>query len=88
MNSSEDNGGGVYVCARECFERAQLLAPQDLRAPMNLANLARDSGDHATAQRLYEAMQLAQPNNPVIRRNALVSQEYNPGKLRPPCIHF
>ena len=69
---------GYLARARECFERAQLLAPQDLRAPMNLANLARDSGEHATAQRLYEALQVAQPNNPVIRRNALVSQEYNP----------
>ena len=69
---------GYLARARECFEGAQLLAPQDLRAVMNLANLARDGGDHATAQRLYEALQVAQPNNPVIRRNALVSQEYNP----------
>ena len=69
---------GYLARARECFEGAQLVAPQDLRAPMNLANLARDGGDHAIAQRLYEALQVAQPNNPVIRRNALVSQEYNP----------
>jgi protein O-GlcNAc transferase len=69
---------GYLARARECFEGAQLLAPQDLCAPMNLANLARDGGDHATAQRLYEVLQVAQPNNPVIRRNALVSQEYNP----------
>ena len=69
---------GYLARARDCFERVQLLAPHDLRPPMNLANLARDSGDHATAQRLYEALQLAQPNSPVIRRNALVSQEYNP----------
>ncbi len=70
---------GYLTRARDCFERVQLLAPQDLRAQMNLANLARDGGDHATAQRLYEALQVAQPNHPVIRRNALVSQEYNPG---------
>ena len=69
---------GYLARARDCFERVQLLAPNDLRAQMNLANLARDGGDHAKAQRLYEALQLAQPNNPVIRRNALVSQEYNP----------
>ena len=68
---------GYLARTRDCFERVQLLAPHDLRAQMNLANLARDSGDHATAQRLYEALQLAQPNSPVIRRNALVSQEYN-----------
>ncbi|MDO9277498.1 MAG: methyltransferase domain-containing protein [Polaromonas sp.] len=69
---------GYLTRARDCFERVQLLAPQDLRAQMNLANLARDGGDHATAQRLYEALQIAQPNHPVIRRNALVNQEYNP----------
>jgi protein O-GlcNAc transferase len=69
---------GYLARSRECFERVQLLAPHDLRAQTNLANLARDGGDHATAQHLYEALQLAQPNNPVIRRNALVSQEYNP----------
>lgn len=69
---------GYIARARDCFERVQLLAPHDLRAQMNLANLARDGVDHATAQHLYEALQLAQPNNPVIRRNALVSQEYNP----------
>ena len=69
---------GYLARARDCFERVQLLAPHDLRAQMNLANLARDGGDHATAQHLYEALQLAQPNSPVIRRNALVSQEYNP----------
>jgi predicted O-linked N-acetylglucosamine transferase (SPINDLY family) len=71
---------GYLARARECYERVQLLAPQDLRAAMNLANLARDAGDHASAQRLYEALQVAQPNNPVIRRNALVSQEYNPAE--------
>ena len=69
---------GYLTRARDCFECVQRLAPHDLRAHMNLANLARDGGDHSTAQRLYEALQVAQPNNPVIRRNALVSQEYNP----------
>jgi len=69
---------GYLSRARDCFERAQRLAPHDLRAHMNLANVARDGGDHATAQRVYESLQVAQPNNPVIRRNALVSQEYNP----------
>ena len=69
---------GYLARARDCFERVQLLAPHDLRAQTNLANLARDGGDHATAQRLYEVLQIAQPNNPLIRRNALVSQEYNP----------
>jgi predicted O-linked N-acetylglucosamine transferase (SPINDLY family) len=69
---------GYLARSRECFERVQRLAPHNFRALLNLANLARDGGDHATAQRMYEALQVAQPNNPVIRRNALVSEEYNP----------
>lgn len=69
---------GYLARARDCFERVQRLDPNDLRAQMNLANVARDGGDHATAQRLYAALQVAQPHNAVIRRNALVSQEYNP----------
>jgi predicted O-linked N-acetylglucosamine transferase (SPINDLY family) len=69
---------GYLSRARDCFEQVQRLDPHDLRAQGNLANLARDSFDHALAQLLYEALQVALPNNPVIRRNVLISLEYNP----------
>ena len=69
---------GYHTRARECCERARLLAPNDLRPVVNLANLFRDAGNHAEAQRFYAALQAAQPNNPVIRRNLLVTQEYDP----------
>lgn len=69
---------GYLTRARDCFERVRVLAPHDIRPQINLANLARDGGDHATAQRIYTGLQAAQPNNPVIRRNVLVSQEYSP----------
>lgn len=64
--------------ARECYERACAIAPDDLRAMVNLANLARDGGDHAESQRLYAGLLARLPNHAVIRRNALLSLEYDP----------
>lgn len=69
---------GFLTRACECFERARTLAPKDLRPAVNLANLTRDAGGHAKSRRLYAALQKAQPNHPVIRRNFLVGQEYDP----------
>lgn len=69
---------GYLTRARECFDRVRVLAPNDLRVVVNQANLARDTGDHAEARRLYAALQAALPNQAVIRRNLLVSQEYDP----------
>ena len=69
---------GFLTRASHCFERVRVLAPNDLRSLVNLANLARDGGDHAECARLYASLQAVQPNHPVIRRNRLVSQEYDP----------
>ncbi len=69
---------GYMSRARACFERARSIAPKDLRPVVNMANLARDAGDHTEARRLYAELQIALPNHPVIRRNFLVSQEYDP----------
>jgi len=69
---------GFLARASHCFERARALAPTDLRPLVNLANLARDAGNHAESRRLYSALQAAYPDHPVIRRNFLVSQEYDP----------
>ncbi len=69
---------GYLSRARVCFELVRDLAPNDLRCTVNLANLAREAGDHAQAQQAYTALQVALPHHPVIRRNALTSQEYDP----------
>lgn len=69
---------GYLTHARQCFERVGMLAPNDRRAQVNCANLAREAGDHRQSRRLYLALQAALPDHPVIRRNALVSQEYDP----------
>lgn len=72
---------GFLTRARKCFERVRVLAPNDPRPVVNLANLARECGDHAESRRLYTALQGQIPDNPVIRRNALVSLEYDPQVL-------
>jgi len=69
---------GFITAARECFARVSGLAPDDLRSLVNLANLARDAGNHAESRRLYADLQERLPDHPVIRRNALVSLEYDP----------
>ncbi len=69
---------GFLTKARQCFEHVRTIAQKDLRPVVNLANVAREAGDHAQARRLYLSLLQALPDNPVIRRNALVSQEYDP----------
>ena len=69
---------GFLSDARTCYEKAQNLAPTDLRAQVNLANLARDAGEHAEARHLYTELLRQLPDHPVIRRNALTSLEYDP----------
>lgn len=69
---------GFLTPARESLERACAVAPDDLRALVNLANLARDSGDHAQSRALYALLLARLPNQPVVRRNAVVSLEYDP----------
>ncbi len=72
------SGYGFLTDARTCYEKAQTLAPTDLRAQVNLANLARDAGEHTEARRLYTELLRQLPDHPVIRRNALISLEYDP----------
>lgn len=69
---------GYLSDARRCFKAATALAPDDLRAYANLANLERDAGDHVQSRKLYEMLLAQYPNHPVIRRNAVVSLEYDP----------
>lgn len=69
---------GFLSEARNCYESVQALAPDDLRVTVNLANVLRDSGDHAASRHLYADLLARLPNHPVIRRNALTSLEYDP----------
>ena len=69
---------GFLTKARLCFETARRRAPKDLRPLVNLANVAREAGDQAEARRLYAQLLGQLPDHPVVRRNALVSLEYDP----------
>lgn len=72
------SGYGFLTDARACYEKAQFLSPTDLRAQVNLANLARDAGENPEARRRYAELLHQLPDHPLIRRNALTSLEYDP----------
>lgn len=49
-----------------------------ISANINLANLEREIGEHAKSRNRYERLLQTLPNNAIIRRNALISQQYDP----------
>ena len=69
---------GFLSAARQCFLRVRSLSPEDARPLVNLANVAQQAGDHAECRRLYAVLSARLPDHPVIRRNALLSFEYDP----------
>lgn len=69
---------GYLGGARQCYQRVCAIAPGDLRAVAGLANAARDCGEHAESRRLYAALLARLPDQPGVRRNALMSLEYDP----------
>ena len=69
---------GYLTRAHECYELARERLPDDLRIDVNLANLARETGEHAESRRRYAELLQRLPDHAVIRRNNLVSQEYDP----------
>ncbi len=69
---------GFLSIAHPCFARVRELLPNDVRPLLNLANVARDAGRHEAARRIDEALLARLPDHPVIRRNALLSLEYDP----------
>lgn len=70
-------GVGVISLAELCYKQALIIAPNDLNAKVNLANIAHESGRHEISQNHYANLLKHFPNNEIIRRNALVSLEYN-----------
>lgn len=83
LTSLLDIGGelsaqGFLGDARACYLRCLSIDAADQRAVVNLANIARDTGAHGEARRLYCDLLAIMPDHPVIRRNALTSLEYDP----------
>ena len=69
---------GMLASAGEYFNQALALAPEDVRPLINLANVARDSGNHDECRHRYAELLARWPDHHIIRRNALVSLEYDP----------
>lgn len=69
---------GFLQSARDCYQKAQALQPNGLGSVANLANIARDAGDHTEARRLYTFLLERLSNHPVVRRNYLIGLEYDP----------
>jgi protein O-GlcNAc transferase len=69
---------GFLDHARQCFEQAMALEPDDIRSSICLAVVVFQMGRHATAAKAYRELLKRLPDDPVVRRNALTSVEYDP----------
>ncbi|MCK5232651.1 MAG: hypothetical protein KAR13_20420, partial [Desulfobulbaceae bacterium] len=72
---------GFHSSARSCFKRVCTLTPKDLRPVLNLANLALEAGDHSETRRIFSFLLDHLPDSHIVRRNVLLSQEYDPDVL-------
>lgn len=70
---------GFLSDAGRYFDAAHGLRPNDMRPFANLANMARDMGSTARCTALYRQALALAPNHVVMRRNLLISQEYDDG---------
>ena len=68
---------GLLGDASACFDAAHRLRPDDIRPLANLANVARDRGDAGACTALYARTLALQPDHVLMRRNLLISQEYD-----------
>lgn len=68
---------GLLDLARRSFERAAGSDGTDWRPLLNIANVARETGDHDTARALYERLLRERSQHTVVRRNILIGLEYD-----------
>jgi Predicted O-linked N-acetylglucosamine transferase, SPINDLY family len=68
---------GLLALAKTAFQKAGLLASEDFRYAVNLANVYREQGNHQAALALHQSLIQQHPNHPIIRRNFLTSLEYD-----------
>jgi protein O-GlcNAc transferase len=68
---------GFLNHAQDCFDQGCTLSPHNLTAMANLASLASDRGQHDLSRQLYQELLALAPDNLNIRRNALLSMEYD-----------
>lgn len=68
---------GYCSDARQCFEEAQALEPNDVRPVLNLANIHTQQGEHSKAQGLYQELISHHSDHPVVRRGLILTNEYD-----------
>lgn len=69
---------GLLDRAASLFEHILGDQPDHLAGQVHLAQILHERGEHRTAKDLYDLLLSRHPDQPIIRRNALVTQEYDP----------
>lgn len=69
---------GYVGLARSCFEGVLSRNPDDFHALLNLSNVCHSIADTSRALGLIARLMELNPNHPVVRRNFLLAQEYDP----------
>ena len=72
---------GYVSSAEHCFEKALSVDPKNDEAQLNLASCKHAIGNHADCLAIQSQLLTECPNNPALRRNYLLSQEYDPQTL-------
>lgn len=69
---------GYVSSAENCFKKVLLIDPKNVEAQLSLGNCKHAIGNHVNCLRIQSKLLIEYPNNPVLRRNYLLSQEYDP----------
>jgi protein O-GlcNAc transferase len=69
---------GFLQYADQCFQQILKFDPTHLAALSGQAHIAQSKAQHHKARLLYEQLETLYPNNPIIKRNALLQMEYDP----------
>jgi predicted O-linked N-acetylglucosamine transferase (SPINDLY family) len=69
---------GYVSSAENCFKKALLIDSENYEAQLNLGNCKHAVGNHIDCLNIQTQLLARYPNNPALRRNFLLSQEYDP----------
>lgn len=69
---------GYISSAENCFKKVLLVDPKNYEAQLNLGNCKHAIGNHIDFFNIQSQLLALYPNNPALRRNFLLSQEYDP----------
>ena len=69
---------GYVSSAENCFKKVVLIDSENYEAQFNLGNCKNAIGNHADCLNIQSQLLARYPNNPLLRRNFLLSQEYDP----------